>query len=332
MRKIVFGVFALTIFWALPGSSQDRFKLDFPLNCEVGISCFIQQYVDLDPSDKARDYTCGAATYEGHKGTDFRVRTTKHAMAGVEVLAAAPGRVVGMRDGMDDHLLKSGADRAAVKNRECGNGVTLRHEQGWETQYCHMRSGSIRVKNGQKVSAGQALGQLGYSGRAEFPHLHFSVRKNGDIIDPFSGQGPGHGCGATPDEGLWNATLRTALSYEPTQVLAAGFAGEKLTLMDLETGQAEHSPVKPQSPVLISYFWAINLLKGDRISVVISRPEGVSTNKVFEPLPRAKAQFMQYAGRVLKTTRWPEGVYRVIWSVERDGSTVIKETRTLKLE
>ena len=34
----------------------------------------------------------------------------------------------------------------ATAGRNCGNGVTLDHGDGWQTQYCHMRRGSVAVK------------------------------------------------------------------------------------------------------------------------------------------------------------------------------------------
>ena len=50
--------------------------------------------------------------------------------AGVPVLAAAPGVVRGTRDGETDRLVRSDIERAAVKDRECGNGVVIDHGGG----------------------------------------------------------------------------------------------------------------------------------------------------------------------------------------------------------
>jgi len=59
----------------------------------------VQNYVDHKDSDKARDYRCGGRTYHGHDGTDIRIPNLEIQNKGVEVLAAAPGRIVGVRDG-----------------------------------------------------------------------------------------------------------------------------------------------------------------------------------------------------------------------------------------
>jgi hypothetical protein len=41
--------------------------------CELGKICFVQNYVDVDPGPAALDFTCGSATYDGHKGIDIRL-------------------------------------------------------------------------------------------------------------------------------------------------------------------------------------------------------------------------------------------------------------------
>ncbi len=107
---------------------------------------------------------------------------------GVDVIAAAAGKVAGIRDGIPD--VRYGPDNAdSVKGRECGKGVVLRHDDGWETQYCHLREGSVTVERGQQVMAGDILGEVGMSGRAQFPHVHLSVRRDGKVIDPFDPHG-----------------------------------------------------------------------------------------------------------------------------------------------
>jgi murein DD-endopeptidase MepM/ murein hydrolase activator NlpD len=94
----------------------------------------------------------------------------------VIVVAAAAGTVLATRDGTPDQLIRSQADRAEIANRECGNGVVIDHGENWQTQYCHIRRGSIGVKQGDRVEPGQKLGEIGYSGDAAFPHVHLTVR------------------------------------------------------------------------------------------------------------------------------------------------------------
>lgn len=55
-----------------------------------------------------------------------------------------------------------------------------------------MKNGYLKVRKGQKVRDGTVLGEIGLSGRTKFPHIHFSVRKNGKVIDPFDPDGKPH--------------------------------------------------------------------------------------------------------------------------------------------
>ena len=63
-------------------------RLGLPVSCSLGDTCFIQQFVDHAAGPDARDYTCGALSYDGHKGTDFGLPNLRQMAAGVDVLAA----------------------------------------------------------------------------------------------------------------------------------------------------------------------------------------------------------------------------------------------------
>ncbi|NUQ39706.1 MAG: M23 family metallopeptidase [Caldilineales bacterium] len=63
-----------------------------------------------------------------------------------------------------------------------GYSVLIRHGQGWETLYSHLKGPSVQV--GQRVSRGQVIGAVGSTGRSTGPHVHFEVRRNGVVVDP----------------------------------------------------------------------------------------------------------------------------------------------------
>ena len=79
---------------------------------------------------------------------------------------------------------RKAGSRTTSRDRNCGNGVVIRHADGWETQYCHLRRGSVQVAEGDRVEAGEPLGLVGMSGEANFPHVHLSVRRDGDRHRP----------------------------------------------------------------------------------------------------------------------------------------------------
>lgn len=69
-------------------------------------------------------------------------------------------------------------------NSGYGNMVLINHGNGYKTRYAHMISGSITVKVGEYVEAGQTIGKVGSTGNSTGPHLHFEVIRNGETYDP----------------------------------------------------------------------------------------------------------------------------------------------------
>ena len=208
---------------AIASDAAGEFMLDLPIACTVDEDCYIQQFVDCDPSDEVMDFTCGSLSYDTHKGTNFALATLRDMADGVDVLAAAQGRVQGARDGMPDQIATA-ENSAAFADRECGNGVVIEHQNAWSTQYCHLKRGSLAVREGDTVEAGTVLGQVGISGNTQFPHLHSSVRKEGEVIDPFDAQTADTldtACTKAPVKTLW----RDAPTYEAAGLINAGFLG-----------------------------------------------------------------------------------------------------------
>lgn len=94
-----------------------------------------------------------------HAGIDFR------APSGLSVAATAAGTVV-----------------KAGWNGGYGQMVEIDHGGGFSTRYAHLSR--IDVAEGERIQAGQTVGQVGSTGRSTGPHLHYEVRQNGAAVDP----------------------------------------------------------------------------------------------------------------------------------------------------
>lgn len=304
----------------------EGFSLALPIDCDLeSRECYIQQYVDRDAGAGFRDFTCGSLSYDGHKGTDFALPTLADMEAGVAVLAAAPGTVVAVRDGMPDSGF-TGATAQTIEGRECGNGVLIRHPGGWETQYCHLRKGSIVAREGQKVSTGARLGLVGQSGRAQFPHIHLSVRKDGEKVDPFNPASLDT-CGAPPDETLWAEPV----AYQPGGLIGVGFSSQVPDFNSVKAGRAAMRTLTPQAPALVLFAYAFGTRKGDTYHLQITGPDG----EVLEQRIDAKknqALAFRAAGRKKRGAGWTVGEYEGRARLIRDGEVLSEMTTRVRVE
>ena len=320
------GFFLLAVLLAPPAAALE---LGLPIACAPGEDCWIPRYVDLDPGPGFRDYMCGDLGADGHSGTDFAIPSLATMRKGVPVLAAAAGRVRNIRDGMED-VSVAVIGQAAIEGRNCGNGVAVEHGEGWETQYCHLRKGSVKVSPDEEVAAGQELGLVGMSGEASFPHVHLSVRKDGQEIDPFRGEGEGPACGpgAAP---LWAGATLAQLTYLPVMLTHAGFAGESPDWQRAQNGDYDATRLSPSSPALVFWFEAFAVQKGDLVRWRIAGPDGTAIFEDAKAEPKDQRQAFRFAGRKSPPAGWPAGTYTGTVAIERPGAPRQEMTRTVEL-
>lgn len=218
-----------------------------------------------------------------------------------------------------------------MAGREAGNGVVIDHGGGWETQYGHMRKGSVRVEPGQAVTAGEPIGLVGLSGLTEFPHLEFLVRRDGQPIDPFSGLPAGSGCGAA-GAGLWNAEAAATLAYRAGGLLGAGFATVEPEPGAARAGAHRADHVEHDAPALVFWVDVFGTRTGDRETIRLVGPDGtvlVEQDAIHE---RDRAQWFRFAGTRAPEGGWPPGAYVGSYRLTRDvggvALTVAEAERT----
>jgi len=84
------------------------------------------------------------------------------------ICAAADGEVISVVDG-----------RGNSAGGGWGNRVQIYHGNGFYTLYAHLKSGSLLVKKGDRVTRGQQIARMGNSGNSYGPHLHFELYEGG---------------------------------------------------------------------------------------------------------------------------------------------------------
>ncbi|MDP6350996.1 MAG: M23 family metallopeptidase [Alphaproteobacteria bacterium] len=302
-----------------------------PVICPERIDCHIQNYFDQDAGPGHRDYRCGLLSYPDHLGTDIRVPDLVAMDRGVPVVAAMAGVVRATRDGMADSGTGE-ADSDDTAGRALGNAVVVGHDGGLTTIYGHLRNGSVVVAEGDRVAAGDILGQMGLSGRTAFPHLHFEVRLGKRPIDPFMGPAPNPDCGAL-GEPLWSAQALAAMPYVPTGLLGAGFAAAVPTSEAAQAGAYGETPPSRDAPALTFWVALFGAQAGDRVETRLLGPGGLVIAAQSDRLAKPFARWFHYVGKKRRSDSWPPGRYQGEFVLRRDpdGAVVIRIEREVEL-
>jgi murein DD-endopeptidase MepM/ murein hydrolase activator NlpD len=109
-------------------------------------------------------------------GYGFRISPisrTRHFHAGIDISASAGTPV---RAAMAGRVIQVGYDQS------WGNFVLIGHHSGYRTFYAHMNV--VRVRPGAYVATGERIGDIGSTGLSTGPHLHFTVYRNSNTVNP----------------------------------------------------------------------------------------------------------------------------------------------------
>jgi len=126
---------------------------------------------------------------------------------GQPVLAPADGVVTDVITGVRDNTPGSMNPSFAG-----GNTIVLMHAEHEVSVLGHFQQGSIRVKCGDKVKRGQALGLCGNSGNSSEPHIHFHVQNTPIIQD-----GTGLRCAFEETTVTRNGKTESRATYSPVK-------------------------------------------------------------------------------------------------------------------
>ena len=83
--------------------------------------------------------------------------------------------IIAARDGVVVSLENRQSGRAGNPS---GNFVRILHDDGTMGVYLHLQQGSVRVREGQRVTRGQPIARSGNTGNSTGPHLHFVIQRN----------------------------------------------------------------------------------------------------------------------------------------------------------
>lgn len=291
------------------GPAARALELALPLACAPGADCWVARHLDHAAGPGLRDHACGTLTDEAHDGVDLAIADLAAMARGTAVLATAPGVVRAVRDGEADQRVEE-RGRTAVAGRECGNGVLLEHPGGWQTQYCHLRRGSVLVRPGAEVAAGTRLGLVGLSGLTSFPHLHLTVRRDGRAVDPFTGTPPGEAACGGSGPGLWTAEAAATLAYTAVPLTGLGVATREPERAELDRGEHQQTRLAEDAPALVVWARSFGLRRGDRWRLLLVDPAGRAVIDRTVAQGRDQAFAIRWAGRRRPAEGWPAGVWR----------------------
>ncbi|RDH80605.1 M23 family peptidase [Mycolicibacterium moriokaense] len=132
-----------------------------------GAERFAIDYVQLQP--------------DGTIFTGDRSRPQSYPYFGADIHAVADGPVVGIVDGLPEQV--AGRSPTGLSLEEYGgNHIVQDIGDGNYAFYAHLKTGSLKVKVGDKLTTGQVIAALGNTGNSDAPHLHFHVMSTPDPL------------------------------------------------------------------------------------------------------------------------------------------------------
>ncbi|WP_442512184.1 peptidoglycan DD-metalloendopeptidase family protein [Novipirellula sp. SH528] len=277
-------------------------KMIFPIGGEPGRDWSTVNYTDVNiNAGQQQDFRGGAFQYDGHDAFDIALPNFDRMDDGIPIFAAASGTVIEASDG--------NFDREIMANNRPANYVAIDHGSGWVAYYYHLQRDTVAVEVGQSVSKGQMLGLTGSSGFSTDAHLHFSLYRNGSLVEPMfkpedyfadppiyqGDQTPSIAASGITDRAPWND-----FKEQPNDIRQFRSDGTKDT-----------------------WFWyrLSHLNDGESLAIEWYRPSGV-LDATYNWTANGVARYGGHAW--IRNTRVYEGTWTVV--LKHDGAELTRET------
>lgn len=300
--------YALDMFFSREPNPPLALKL--PVSCQLEESCWLVNYPDVQKEEGYQDYKGGKNTYEGNKGTYFAVKTFIDIKNGTPAHAADDGKVIFVRNNIEDNYPLGDKD-TEKEPPFCGNAVVIEHNHGWKTAYCHLKKGSISVKQGDFTTAGAQIGQIGLSGQTEFPHLYFTVLKGENYFDPFSGLQLNGKENKNKYKPLWGINARDNLKYRDVILTNIGVSAEDPSLYSVKQGSYKNIELLYDEPEIFIWVYGFHFKKKDIIKLTLYNPDQEKVMNDFIRVSSGNIENLVSFKKKKKKEKWKPGFYNV---------------------
>jgi hypothetical protein len=118
---------------------------------------------------------------DGRLFSGDRAKLGSYSYFGADIHAVSDGPVVAAVDGLPEQI--PGANPTGLPlDQYAGNHIVQDLGNGNYALYAHIKTGAVKVKVGDRLTAGQVIGSVGNTGNTDAPHLHFHVMSTPDPL------------------------------------------------------------------------------------------------------------------------------------------------------
>ena len=175
---------AASLLWPVGGDNADETYIEYWYEPRTYKS---QDYIDKCKRDYGMDvYEGYYQNYENHYGVDiFGKPGETYSLVAVKdgTVLATSANYKSAQIGSINYVNRNQRKTSQGNGGGYGNYVAIKDDETGKCYfYAHIQAGTITVKQGDKVKAGQEIGKMGSSGDSGHMHLHFEVRRTPESL------------------------------------------------------------------------------------------------------------------------------------------------------